>query len=565
MKKSMLLMLAASAVLLPASLSAKTTWTITGKEYAVDTLQSFKSGPGTTLTELRLTNGSTKMKLWVTTTDLTDPNIAIKSVNGSPIRSKNMIINDMVASRKGDGNVYFLGVNADLFSTLGPLGTTFCDGEILKTAKTSTGWSAVAVNPKDGTLNFGAPSVTFSAKLNGKTEYAPTLVNVPRGAGESVLFTDRWSSTTTFWPLSGEPESPEGIHVVLKPKDGKLYSDRPTEFTVQSAPVQGSSVVSIPSGCFVLSSNIDSRVTRWAKMKAGDTYTITPASVSIASGAYGDSHSITNCLELTGGDPMLVVKGERRASYPSMPDYKVRRPRTGIGADASGTKMMLAVLDGDGINSGISAGATADEWADVMLAIGCYYALNFDGGGSTVMYTDCFGIMNKPSGTGGTWNGIKMRPVRNGWFVTTPDKGDTELASIEFVDPHLTCDKGYTYTPKFYGYNKAGLLINKNVTGVVLAAPAALGIVSADGKSITMTGDGTYSLEGVKGNIRCSIAVRSGDYTANAGSGVDDVTVADGDDTPAEYYTLQGVRVEKPAAGAIYVVRKGAKAYKVAL
>lgn len=562
MKKFMLL-IAAAAAMMPAA-EAATTWTITGKEYAVDTLQSFKSGPGTVLTELRLTNGSTKMKVWVTTTDLTDPNVVIKSINGSPIRSKNMMLTDMVTSRKGDGNVYFLGVNADLFSTLGPIGTSICDGELLKTAKVSTGWSAVGVEATDGKLYFGTPKVTFSAKLNGVVEYAPDLVNVPRGTGETVLFTNRWSSTTTFWPLTGDPESPDGIHIVLKPKDGKLHSDGPTECTVQSAPVKGSSTVSIPSGCFVLSSNIASRVKDLGLMKAGDTYTITPTGISLGTDAY-NMHSFKKCVELTGGDPMLVVKGERRASYPTMPDYKVRRPRTAIGTDQSGTTMMLAIIDGDNINSGVSAGANADEWADIMLAIGCYNALNFDGGGSTAMYTDCFGIVDKPSGTGGTWNGIKMRPVRNGWFVATPDKNDTELASIEFVDPHLTCDKGYTYTPKFYGYNKAGLLINKNVTGVVLTAPTALGAVSADGKSITMTGDGTYRLTAVKGNMECHIAVRSGDYTANAGSGVDDVTVADGEDIPAEYYTLQGIRVAEPAAGGVYIVRKGSKAYKVAM
>lgn len=561
--KKILLLIAAAAALTPAAKAESASWSIGGKEYAVDTLQCFKNGPGTTLAELRLTNGSTKMKVWVTTTDLTDPNVAIKSINGTPIRSKSMILNDMIDTRKGDGNVYFLGVNADLFSTLGPIGTTICDGEILKTAKASTAWSAVGVNPKDGTLNFGTALVQFSAKLNGKTELAPTLVNVPRGTGESVLFTNRWSGTTTFWPITGTPESPEGIHVVLKPTDGILHSDGPTECTVQSAPVKGSSTVTVPSGCFVLSSNVEKNITRWAEMKAGDTYTLTPASISLSTTVYGDNHSLTNTLELTGGDPMLVIQGERRASYPTMPDYGARRPRTAIATDKSGTKMMLAVLDGDAINSGISVGATADEWADVMLAIGSYYALNFDGGGSTVMYTDCFGIMNKPSGTGGTWSGVAMRPVRNGWFVTTPDKGDTELASIEFVDPHLTCDKGYTYTPKFYGYNKAGLLINKNVTGVTLTAPLALGTVSADGKSITMTGDGTYRLEAVKGGMSCHIAVRSGDYTANAGSGVDDVVVAGQDDTPAEYYTLQGVRVAEPAAGGVYIVRKGAKACKV--
>lgn len=47
------------------------------------------------------------------------------------------------------------------------------------------------------------------------------------------------------------------------------------------------------------------------------------------------------------------------------------------------------------------------------------------------------------------------------------------------------------------------------------------------------------------------------------GSGVADGSVAAEDDAPVEFYTLQGVRVETPAAGGVYLVRQGASVRKI--
>lgn len=73
----------------------------------------------------------------------------------------------------------------------------------------------------------------------------------------------------------------------------------------------------------------------------------------------------------------------------------VRPPRTAVGCTADG-KIVLMVVDGR--DAGGSKGVTLDELARLMKGIGCTYALNLDGGGSTVM---CAGpaaqILNVPS------------------------------------------------------------------------------------------------------------------------------------------------------------------------
>lgn len=75
---------------------------------------------------------------------------------------------------------------------------------------------------------------------------------------------------------------------------------------------------------------------------------------------------------------------------------KGREPRTLIGQKADGT-FVLVVVDGRRITS---LGVTAQQSAEIMLDLGCYNAVNVDGGGSSVMVVVENGkvkVVNKPS------------------------------------------------------------------------------------------------------------------------------------------------------------------------
>lgn len=77
-------------------------------------------------------------------------------------------------------------------------------------------------------------------------------------------------------------------------------------------------------------------------------------------------------------------------------------PRTALGLDASGRKLVLLVVDGR--QPGYSEGASEYELAGLMAEQGCTDALNLDGGGSTIMLQKG-AIMNRPS------NPKEPRPV----------------------------------------------------------------------------------------------------------------------------------------------------------
>jgi exopolysaccharide biosynthesis protein len=84
-----------------------------------------------------------------------------------------------------------------------------------------------------------------------------------------------------------------------------------------------------------------------------------------------------------------------------------RHPRTAIGFSSDSTKLFLITVDG---RRESDSGMSLTELARVMLDLGVYEGMNFDGGGSTTMVVDGK-IVNSPSDKTGE------RPVGSGLLV----------------------------------------------------------------------------------------------------------------------------------------------------
>lgn len=100
----------------------------------------------------------------------------------------------------------------------------------------------------------------------------------------------------------------------------------------------------------------------------------------------------------------LIQKGKiNLENKESFPHYKNKEPRTMFGIRLDGS-FVIVVTDG---RTGVSKGLTAIEQAQVMKDLGCYNAVNVDGGGSsTMVYVD--------KGVAKVWNKLKdnyERPV----------------------------------------------------------------------------------------------------------------------------------------------------------
>ena len=101
---------------------------------------------------------------------------------------------------------------------------------------------------------------------------------------------------------------------------------------------------------------------------------------------------------IIGGGPYLVKNSE---VYVDMTEQKLasiggRNPRSAIGYTAD-NNLILVTVDG---REESSVGMTLFELANFMKSIGCYNAMNLDGGGSTVMYINGR-VVNSPNVKGG--------------------------------------------------------------------------------------------------------------------------------------------------------------------
>jgi exopolysaccharide biosynthesis protein len=99
--------------------------------------------------------------------------------------------------------------------------------------------------------------------------------------------------------------------------------------------------------------------------------------------------------EVVSGRMLLVHDGK---AVPHQ--YKVRHPRTVVGLNAAGDRLIILVVDGR--KPGIAVGMSYDELAAEMLRLGCAEAVNLDGGGSSVMAvrepaTGRLNILNAPT------------------------------------------------------------------------------------------------------------------------------------------------------------------------
>lgn len=104
--------------------------------------------------------------------------------------------------------------------------------------------------------------------------------------------------------------------------------------------------------------------------------------------------STSNYTLLVGG-PLLMFGGEKIRQLVN--DFNdTRHPRTAIGV-TSENHIIAVVVDG---RFAESAGMTTTELSETMEALGCEYAMNYDGGGSSTAWLKNLGVVNYPSDNG---------------------------------------------------------------------------------------------------------------------------------------------------------------------
>ena len=472
---------------------------LNGYEYTIDTLSMYPVGPGTTFYELRMlrVNAVSRLDCWLLAVDTRDPYVSLEQVLGTGKINGTERPSAMASRSTTENKIFFAGSNGDFFLTKDdqngatseynevgmPAGTTIANGEFALTPAGAGGGRRAGGVDADGK---GVASYTHSISM--KLVLADTTLNIShanyvRGNNELVLynfhngattFTNAYGNEVQIQLLEGEKWNTTGI---MKAKVTKV------ENGVGSMPLDKNHAVLSGHGTMaeaISGLKVGDEITLDFEMRLDDEI------VNVAQMIGGDHYSA-----MILDDGVIAQKGY----------WDELHPRTGFGVSQTRDTVFMLVVDG---RSAISAGCTTKVLAEILKHYGAYNAVNWDGGGSSCIFVRPFGAMN--NGSDG-----QERACGNGMFAVAnvPDN-DTTIVSIAPYMPNYYLPRYGLADPQFLGYNKYGVLIKTNVSGVKLSCAPEVGEILEDGRFFA-SGENGGKLVATWGDVTTELDVRISD------------------------------------------------------
>ncbi len=459
------------------AMSASTTWNFQSLNFNVDTVYHAKVGPGTTTTSLELT-GSQRLDVFYTTIDVTNPNVDIRVVKASN-GAGNQTLSTMQSNASREGAQYFIGTNADFFAGTTPCGSTIVDGEMYNVVNSGFDnfWMADDGVPRIGAINF---SGTVTAP-NGS--HALHGINTYRNENQLIIY-QRYA----FNSITVAPTNAYGAEVQVELVEGELAIEGTVKYRVISE-VNTAGGSEMPVNGAVLAGHGTGK-TFIQGLKIGDELVVKTSSACELGG---------KVMQMASGCPMILKDGQVLDTETALDHLVANNPRTAVGYNADRTKVILLVVDG----RGTSVGCVSKTLAGIMQQLGCADAMNFDGGGSSCLYSKDLGVRNNPS------DGRERAVVNSVWAVATSPSDET-ITEIAFETPVITLPRYGYYTPRIYGYNKYGVLVDTDVKGYTLSCDESLGVPMSDGSVLFANGSGTHALTASYNGVTATIPVTIG-------------------------------------------------------
>ncbi|MCW2833395.1 MAG: putative exopolysaccharide biosynthesis protein [Nocardioides sp.] len=322
---------------------------------------TYEIAPGMTIREWDQSDGRGPIRANLLTIDLNAPHISVDYL-GAPYAVRRQTVSQMGAAEGVIG-----AVNGDFFDisdTGAPLGVGV-DRERGVLHGSTTGWipeNASFYLDAAGTPQIG-PMAT-KTKLRQRPRWQFSGLNAPTVADNSIgLYTTDWGWTKGYSVTDGDTKQVREVVVV----EGEIVSNKGA--LSKGRKIKGQVMVGRGSAAKLLKTlQVGRKATFKFKAKPG-------------------------ALVAVSGDRPLLLNGVR-----TVVNDRLMHPRTAVGIDVDGRKLLFLVIDG---RSTASRGYTMVELANMMQALGAESALNFDGGGSSTMYsrkvTGEMGVINEPS------------------------------------------------------------------------------------------------------------------------------------------------------------------------
>jgi len=385
-----------------------------------------------------------------------------------------MTVSDVTTYAQSLGYNVVGAINSDFFitSTGVPMGIVIEDSVF----KSSGGGRTAIAYGEDGAFVSQNTEVKITLKnqtgQNTGKSFSTTYFNKSRADGGVYLFDENFSTVSTR-------TTSDGWAVVFKILDGEMTVSGEMQLEVAELKPE-CTTVTLYDGYMVLTSSQGSGYGEVFNMFAeGDRVTLSTACTD---------ERLAEATWACGGGDVLIENGNITSSSSWDQTIASSNPRTAIGIKADGT-LIYYVLDG---RTTASAGATLSQLASDLRSRGCVWALNLDGGGSSIM------TLRLPSGGSNT-------------VVNTPSDGSMRK-----------CASYILFVTDETGSAARNLFINE--TGSVVLAGSSLeltGLATNSAMSPTaVPADLTYTAS--RGTISGTT------YTAPNTDGIDIITISSG-------------------------------------
>lgn len=468
-----------------------------GTTFNIDTVYCQTVGPGVTRSLLSLSGSGRFLSVYTSTLSrsegaepgVVEPRVIIGKDQCRTAES----LTSMAARHTGGDIQYLTGINGDFFITSGfanqhefgnailgyPNMACVIDGKIAAPDMIDivSRENALVMGPEGWWID----ATDFRYRLlsnDGEIKVDAKAVNYPRRDSEMMVYNSYMGASTAT--------AANGRELVLKMAEGAEWNiNKSTKFIVDGDWIQGGDTP-IPADGLVISCGPEYHNDFIDGLKKGD---IVKLKVVMSLPAHEALKPMVD--HLIGGDVRILNCGEitREAiRWINTPSARYQRSLVGFSQDRD--MMIFAAVDGTGL--------TYYESAALMKALGCYDALDLDGGGSTAIWSEKFGIYNKPR------DGSE-RAIGNALYFTLKAPVDNEVTSIRFADHKAVLPKYASYTPVIFGYNQYGQLVDTDVAGVSLVAPEDLGV--ATGSTLLASGEGMHALKAVKDGMEATLVV----------------------------------------------------------
>ena len=468
---------------------------LNGVEYTIDTLSMFPAGPGTTYYELRMlreSDGKGRLDAFLLEVDTRNPYVHIEQVLGSGKITGTERPSNMAIRSTTDNKIFFAGSNGDFFitqdnqSTAGynevgmPAGTTIVNGEFAHTPAGAGGGRREGGVDADGKgVTAYTHNVSMKLVLPDGTTLNINHANYNRLDNELVIY-NHHNGATTFTNAYGN-------EVQIQLLEGQTWNTTGTMKAKVTKVEHGVGSMPLDKDHAVLSAH-GTMATAIGNLQLGDEITL-DFEMRL-------DDEIVNVAQLIGGDhysAMILDDGViAQSGY-----WNELHPRTTYGVSQTRDTVFMLVVDG----RGVSAGCTTKVMAEILKYYGAWNAVNWDGGGSSCIYVRPMGPMN--NGSDG-----QERACGNGMFaVADVPEVDNNVVSIAPYMPNYYLPRYGVAAPQFLGYNKYGVIVETNVSGVQLSCAPEVGEILPDGRFLA-TGETGGKLTATWNGVSTDIDVR---------------------------------------------------------